>query len=102
MGLKFGGFPLEAYELNKMEAQSSCTTIEEASQINTVFKVIEDSCRAGYFTQVRSCCTCNSISQISLFLDQFSGTTMYTILIIQHMHTHTIQAGATIFVKKSN
>ena len=56
MGLKFvdSGFPLEVGELNKMAAHSSHMAIKEASRINTVFKVIEDSCRARYFTQVRS------------------------------------------------
>jgi len=45
---------LEAGELNKMAAHFSHMAIKEASQINTVFKIIEDSCRARYFTQVRS------------------------------------------------
>ena len=56
MGLKFvdSGFPLEAGELNKMVAHSSHMAIKEASRINTVFKVIEDLCRARYLTQVRS------------------------------------------------
>ena len=68
------GFLLEAGELNKKAAHSSHMAIKEASRINTVFKVIEDLCRARYFTQVRGAQPVISNSLVHMqqhFMDQF-------------------------------